>query len=147
LNCPKCRSGDIIVVDSRDVDTRTIRRRRKCESCDFRFTTYEKVELIKLSVIKRNGKGELFDRDKVIKGMEIAASGRIEIDRIEEAVEEIETKILELGEPTVSTKKIGAMVASRLKKLDEISYLRFASVYKNFSDISSFEQELTKLKK
>jgi len=146
MTCPKCKSTNTQVIDSRDVDPRTIRRRRECENCKFRFTTYEKIEHVRLSVTKRDGRVEPFDRDKIYKGMEIAASGRIGPDLLNEIVDDIEQKVIESAEPAISTKKIGNMVINKLRKLDEISYLRFVSVYKNFEQIESFQEELTKLK-
>lgn len=147
MQCPKCNSDEIQVIDSRDVDERTIRRRRECEKCKFRFSSYERIETARLTVIKRNGELEPFDREKIIKGILIAANGRIEDEKIEKIANEIELKLLEDEGRTVSSKKIGNMVIARLKKIDEVVYLRYASVYKNFENISSFEQELTKLKK
>lgn len=145
--CPKCRSNRIQVIDSRDVDDRTIRRRRDCEKCHFRFTSYERIEPSRISVIKSDGRSEQFDRNKIIKGVEIAANGRIGIDKIEKLADDIETKIAEETDNVISSKKIGNMVIRKLKKLDEVAYIRFTSVYKNFQDIDSFEEELEKLKK
>lgn len=145
--CPKCRSEKVQVIDSRDVDERTIRRRRECDDCSFRFTAYERIEPTKISVAKTDGKTEPFDRDKIIKGVEIASNGRIETETIKMLADEIETKLSEDNETTVTSKKIGNMVIKKLKKIDEISYIRFASVYKNFQDLDSFEEELEKLKK
>lgn len=147
MNCPKCKRGETQVVDSRDADGRTIRRRRECENCKFRFTTYERIEQAKISVLKRNGRNEPFEREKIIKGMQIASNGRIEDETIVDTADEIEQKLIESQESQINSKKIGQMVATRLKHLDEIAYLRFVSVYKGFDDISSFEQELIKLKK
>ncbi len=145
--CPICKSTSISVIDSRDYDAKTIRRRRECEDCKYRFNTYERIEAIKISVIKRNGRVEPFDREKIARGIKMSANDRISPDEIEEIVDSIEKRIIESGEQNVPTKKIGNMVIKRLKKIDEIAYLRFTSVYKNFKDISSFEQELIKLKK
>ena len=145
--CPKCRKGESQVVDSRDVDSRSIRRRRECLKCHFRFTTYERLEFVNLHVIKRDSSVEPFDRTKIIRGIGVAAKDRIGIELIEEIAEDIEIKIAQTPENGVHSRKIGNMVMARLKKIDEISYLRFASVYKNFEDIESFEEELEKLKK
>jgi len=147
MNCPKCKSEKLSVIDSRDTDERAVRRRRECEKCGYRFTTYERVEPIKLSVLKRSGDIEPFDRSKIFRGIVIATNGRIPDEEIEEIVDDIEQKFAENSESVVPTRKIGNMVISRLKKRDEISYLRFASVYKNFQNIDSFEEELEKLKK
>lgn len=145
--CPKCKSPDISVVDSREYDQRTIRRRRECETCKHRFSTYERIEAVRLQVSKRTGRNEPFDRDKIAKGIKIAASDRLTPAEIEEIVDDVEKRLVEFQEPIVPSKKIGNLVIRKLKRVDEIAYLRFASVYKNFQDISSFEQELIKLKK
>jgi transcriptional repressor NrdR len=145
--CPKCKNENTQVVDSRDVDSRSIRRRRECDRCKFRFTTFERVEPVRLVVIKRDGSTEPFDRDKIIRGIQIASNGRIDEEKILDIVDEIEQKLIESGDSSIASKKIGNMVISRLKKVDEIAYLRFTSVYKNFQDIESFEEELVKLKK
>ncbi len=147
MNCPKCKKSNISVIDSRDVDDKVIRRRRKCDTCQYRFTTYERIEPIKLSVTKRSGLVEPFEREKIIKGIAIASGGRIPGDKIEGIADEIEIKLTESKNSNTTSKKIGNMVIGRLKKIDEISYLRFASVYKNFENLGSFEQELIKLKK
>lgn len=147
MHCPKCHSEHIQVIDSRDVDERTIRRRRECDKCNFRFTSYERIEPIKTSVLKSDGRSESFDRNKIIKGISIAANGRISKEDINKLADEIETKIAEGGENVVSSKKIGNLVIKKLKKMDDVAYIRFTSVYKNFQDIGSFEQELEKLRK
>jgi transcriptional repressor NrdR len=145
--CPRCKSDKIQVIDSRDVDARTIRRRRECEDCNFRFTSYERVEQAKVQVEKRNGAVEPFDREKIIKGLRVAGRDRILDEQIFDIADEIEQKVIESAEPQIASRKIGNMVINRLKKLDKVAYLRFASVYKNFEDLDSFEQELIKLKK
>ena len=145
--CPKCKSDRLSVIDSRDVDDKAVRRRRECESCGYRFTTYERVEPVKLSVLKRSGNIEPFDRSKIFRGIAISSNGRISNEQIEEIVDEIEQKFVESGENVVPTRRIGNIVITKLKKLDEIAYLRYASVYKNFQNIDSFEEELEKLKK
>ena len=145
--CPKCKSENTQVVDSRDVDPRSVRRRRECDKCRFRFTTFERVEPVRLVVIKRDGNTEGFERDKITRGIQIASNGRIDEEKILDIVDEIEQKLIESGESSVTSKKIGNMVIGRLKRVDEVAYLRFASVYKNFQDIESFEEELVKLKK
>jgi len=147
MNCPKCKSENLCVVDSRDTDERSVRRRRQCDSCNFRFTTYERFEPIKLNVLKRSGGIEQFSRDKVIKGIKIAANEGLSNEQIDEIVDEIEQKLIDAGDNPIASRKIGNLVIARLKKLDEVAYIRYASVYKNFKDIDSFEQELEKLKK
>jgi len=147
MNCPKCKSEELSVIDSRDTDEKAVRRRRECEQCGYRFTTYERVEPIKLTVLKRSGEIEPFDKSKIFRGIVVASNGRISSEEIEEIVDDIEQKFAESGEGIVATRKIGNIVIGKLKKKDEISYLRFASVYKNFQNIDSFEEELEKLKK
>ena len=147
MKCPRCSSNDTSVIEKRDVDDRSIRRRRKCVRCDFRFTTYEKFEQIKLTVTKRGGKRESFDKQKIVRGIKIAGKDRLSDEKIEEIADEIERKILEQKQDPISSKKIGQIVIDCLKGADQIAYLRFASVYKNFKNLSSFEQELSKLKK
>jgi len=147
MNCPKCKTENLSVIDSRDTDEKSVRRRRECLDCGYRFTTYERIEPAKLLVLKRSGSVESFDRNKIEKGIAIASNGRICDQEIDQIVDEIEQKFLEGGENVVATRKIGNLVIAKLKKRDEISYLRFASVYKNFQDIDSFEEELEKLKK
>jgi transcriptional repressor NrdR len=147
MDCPKCRKDNTGVVDSRDVDGETVRRRRECLDCKYRFTTYERVEPIKISVIKRSGTVEPFEREKIRKGIAIASGGRIKDELIDSIVDEVEHKIILSKASEVSSKKIGKLVISRLKKIDEVTYLRFTSVYKKFDDLSSFEEELIQLKK
>jgi len=147
MYCPKCKKENTSVIDSRDVDDRTVRRRRECLECKYRFTTYERVEPIKISVIKRSGVVEPFEREKITKGIAIASGGRINEDQIEDIVDEVEQKLISSKASEVPSKKIGNLIISRLKKIDEITYLRFTSVYKKFENLGSFEQELIKLKK
>lgn len=146
MKCPKCKSESVQVIDSRDVDASSIRRRRSCEKCASRFTTYERIEPANFTVKKRGGRIEPFDKDKILRGMEVAVHGRIGLELLTEIADDIENRLILSGEHPIPTKKIGNMVVARLKKIDEISYLRFVSVYKNFEEIESFEQELTKLK-
>lgn len=144
--CPKCKSEKLSVIDSRDTDEKAVRRRRECEECGYRFTTYERVEPVKLLVLKRSGDIQPFDRSKIFRGMAIAANGRISNEQIEQIVDDIEQKFADIGENVIPSRKIGNLVIAKLKKKDEIVYLRFASVYKNFQNIDSFEEELEKLK-
>ncbi len=147
MYCPKCKNKNISVIDSRDVDDKTVRRRRNCDDCHYRFTTYERIEPVKLNVIKRSGNVEPFDRTKIIRGIKLSSSGRIPDDQIESIADEIEVKLVNSNNPGVSSRQIGDLVIRKLKKIDKISYLRFTSVYKDFENIGSFEKELTKLKK
>jgi len=145
--CPKCKSDQTQVIDSREADAKSIRRRRECEKCEYRFTTYERIEPVNLTVLKRSGKIEPFDREKIIRGITIAAKDRIDKKTISDIADEVEGKLLEAGESQIPAKMIGNVVINKLNRIDKVSYLRFASVYKNFEDIGSFEEELEKLKK
>lgn len=146
MNCPKCHNTDTDVIDSRDVDDSSIRRRRQCGKCKYRFTTYENIEPIKISILKRDGSAEPYDRNKLTKGI-IKACEKRDIDRavIEDVVDRIEQKLIEKNDNTVGSKVIGQLVIKELKNLDEVAYIRFASVYKNFSNCNSFIKEANKL--
>ena len=147
MRCLFCGHTESKVIDSRATDEgATIRRRRECLECGKRFTTYEKIESIPIIVVKKDGTRESFDRDKIINGIVRACEKRpISLKDIESVVEEIETKLYNLLEKEVSTEKIGEMVMERLQKLDDIAYVRFASVYRQFKDINSFMDELAKI--
>ncbi|MBQ2890417.1 MAG: transcriptional repressor NrdR [Clostridia bacterium] len=147
MRCLFCGHTESKVIDSRATDEgATIRRRRECLECGKRFTTYEKIESIPIIVVKKDGTRESFDRDKIINGLVRACEKRpISLKDIEGVVEEIETKLYNLLEKEVSTEKIGEMVMERLQKLDDIAYVRFASVYRQFKDINSFMDELAKI--
>ena len=147
MRCLFCGHLESKVIDSRSTDERTtIRRRRECLGCGKRFTTYEKIENIPIIVVKKDGTRESFNREKIINGILRACEKRpVSISNIEKVVDDIEAKICNLLEREVSTEKIGEMVMERLQKLDDIAYVRFASVYRQFKDIDTFMQELTKL--
>lgn len=145
--CPNC-GKETGVIDSRETEENSIRRRRECFSCGSRFTTYERIETPNLTVIKRDGREEPFDKEKIVLGMKIACQKTEVTDaQIEALADEIEQKIMGEGEEKVKSRRIGNMVIKRLKGLDEVAYLRFASVYKGFEDIESFEEEIEKLTK
>ncbi|CCZ56237.1 transcriptional repressor NrdR [Clostridium sp. CAG:1219] len=148
MNCPKCGYYESKVVDSRNVDEyNSIRRRRECLKCRNRFTTYEKIEYTPIIVIKKNGIREQFDRDKVIKGMIRACQKRpVTLEQIEKIAEEIEFELNNSLEKEIESSKIGDIVIEKLKQIDKISYVRFASVYREFKDINEFKKELNKLK-
>lgn len=148
MNCPKCGYYESKVVDSRNVDEyNSIRRRRECLKCRNRFTTYEKIEYTPIIVIKKNGIREQFDRDKVIKGMIRACQKRpVTLEQIEKIAEEIEFELNNSLEKEIDSSKIGDIVIEKLKQIDKISYVRFASVYREFKDINEFKKELNKLK-
>ena len=147
MRCPYCSYQESKVVDSRHSDEgNSIRRRRECLSCQKRFTTYETVESLPIIVVKKDNSREPFDRDKILRGMVRASEKRpVAIADIEKAVNDIEQIVQNSLEREVSTDKIGELVMDRLKMLDEVAYVRFASVYRQFKDINSFMRELTKI--
>ena len=147
MKCPFCGYTDSKVIDSRPAeDGTTIRRRRECLDCQKRFTTYEVIERMPLMVIKRDGSRESFDRVKIINGVVRACEKRpVTMAQIEGVADEIEQELRGRLESEVKTEKIGEMVMLRLKNLDEVAYVRFASVYRSFKDINTFMEALTKL--
>ncbi|MCM0760306.1 transcriptional regulator NrdR [Sporomusa sphaeroides DSM 2875] len=149
MRCPFCGVIDSKVVDSRAADEgNSIRRRRECSVCVRRFTTYEVVEEIPLMVIKKDGRRERFDRGKLLNGLLRACEKRpVPIDTIERAVSKVEKDIYNHSEREVSTRQIGESVMQHLKDLDQVAYVRFASVYRQFADINNFVQELELLMK
>ncbi|MCK4856598.1 MAG: transcriptional repressor NrdR [candidate division Zixibacteria bacterium] len=148
MKCPFCGADSDKVVDSRSVqEGRAVRRRRECQSCHERFTTYEYIERATLMVVKADQRREPFDRVKLVRGLELAAAKRpISTDQIQKLVEEVESKLFDLGKAEVSSQMIGELVTERLRELDEVAYVRFASVYRNFRDKTEFADELKKLK-
>ena len=147
MKCPFCSFGESKVVDSRSTDDNTtIRRRRECLSCSKRYTTYEKVEDIPILVVKRDAARENFNKEKIINGLITACQKRpISRKQIEDIAEDIEKSISNKMITEVNSKDIGEMVMERLKKIDEISYVRFASVYREFKDIKTFLEEIKNL--
>ena len=143
--CPFCSNVDSKVIDSRD--TRDgVRRRRECLRCGLRFTTYERVQTRALMVIKRDGRREEFNRDKLWASMTKACAKRpLPIGSIEKAIDDIEAQLANVGRAEIPSKVIGEMVMERLKKLDRVGYIRFASVYRDFRDIESFKEEVDAL--
>lgn len=145
MKCPYCGKEDSRVMDSRPTDDGSIRRRRQCDSCGKRFTTYEKVETVPLMVIKKDSKREPYDRKKLLAGIVRACYKRpISIDRMNEMVDEIETEIFNSDEKEIPTTRIGEVVMDKLKDLDAVAYVRFASVYREFKDVNTFMDELKK---
>lgn len=143
--CPKCNSEKTSVTDSRS-DGGAIRRRRECSDCGFRFTTYERVELTLPVVIKKDGSRENFDREKIRKGLRRACEKRpVSIEAIDAAVEAIEKRAVELCQKEVDSRELGELVMDELRKMDKIAYVRFASVYREFSDVSQFVDTLKSL--
>jgi transcriptional repressor NrdR len=147
MKCPYCGSRETEVVETRDSeDLETIRRRRHCTKCEKRFTTYERVENVNLVVIKKDGKREQFNRDKLKNGISRSCEKTtVSIEDIERIVVEIERELRSADSVEVESKRIGQMVAGKLKKLDKIAYIRFSSVFKRFVDIEDFEKEVKKL--
>ena len=147
MRCPYCGASEDKVVDSRSSrEGRAIRRRRECLTCAKRFTTYEYVEEPSLTVIKSDGRREPFTRQKLLNSIKIACNKRpIASDQIEAMVEDIESGIYRLPDSEISTKHIGQMVMDKLRQADEVAYVRFASVYRQFRDTTEFMEELRKL--
>lgn len=147
MKCPYCGSNQTEVVETRDNDDiGTIRRRRSCLSCGKRFTTYERVETVNLYVIKKDGRREQFDRDKLKKGILTSCEKtKVSLEQIEKIVDDIERDLRNRDSLEVTSKEIGDMIAKRLKKLDQVAYIRFASVFRRFVDIEDFEREVKKL--
>ena len=141
MRCPNCGSLDTQVKDSRPTeDSAVIRRRRVCLSCNFRFTTFERVQLRELTVIKRNGRRVPFDRDKLLRSVQIALRKRpVDAERIEQMVSKVVRELESLGENEVSSEAIGEAVMNELRDVDDVAYVRFASVYKNFREAKDFE--------
>jgi transcriptional repressor NrdR len=145
VNCPFCGHIETKVIDSRDVND-GIRRRRQCLQCDLRFTTYERLERASLFVIKKDGRREEFKREKMLRGIQIACQKRpLSAGTPETLADDIETELYQLGKTEVSSRTIGDIVMARLKKLDHIAYLRFASVYRDFEDITMLKEEVDSL--
>ena len=147
MKCPFCGYTDSKVIDSRPAEEgSTIRRRRECLACQKRFTTYEIIERLPLVVIKRDGSRQSFDKVKLINGMVRACEKRpVTLSQLEAIADEIEQELQSGLEREVSTVDIGEMVMQRLKNVDEVAYVRFASVYRSFKDINTFMEELSKL--
>ena len=144
MYCLKCGCEESKVVDSRNVnESNSIRRRRECLNCKSRFTTYEKIEYTPITIVKKNGLRQQFDRDKLISGMLRACEKRpVSVDTIEKAADQIEAELNNSMEKEVETSKLGDMVIEKLRNIDEIAYVRFASVYR---DINEFKKEINKL--
>lgn len=146
MKCPFCAYEDSKVVDTRPTEDNTIRRRRECLKCKGRFTTYEKIESSPIMVIKKDGTRQAFDRDKIINGMIKSCEKRpVSIEKIENASDRIEKNIQNSMKKEIYSKDVGEMVMEELKKLDEVSYVRFASVYREFKDLQTFVDELEKI--
>ncbi len=147
MKCPFCNYEDTKVIDSRSQDDNTtIRRRRYCEKCGKRFTTYERIDTIPMTVIKSNGTRETFDKNKLISGIMKSCNKRpITAKQIQEIADDVENAVMSSMDKEIESKEIGSMVMDRLKDIDEVAYVRFASVYRQFKDINTFMDELNKI--
>jgi transcriptional repressor NrdR len=147
MRCPSCGSLDTQVKDSRPTeDSAAIRRRRVCLTCNFRFTTFERVQLRELVVIKRNGRRVPFDRDKLMRSIQIALRKRsVDPEQVEQFVSKIVRELENLGETEISSETVGEMVMEHLRALDDVAYVRFASVYRNFREPKDFQDALDEL--
>lgn len=146
MKCPFCASRDSRVIDTREIGD-GIRRRRECQSCKRRFTTYERVAPIHLLVIKSDGRREEFDREKIMEGIQLACTKRpVSSQDMEDITDQISAELYASGEQEIPSRQIGEMVMERLRKLDQVAYVRFASVYRKFKDIDSLMEEIEELK-
>lgn len=147
MKCPYCASSETEVIETRDSeDLETIRRRRACLKCEKRFTTYERIETVNLIVIKKDGKREQFDREKLKSGiLKACEKTRVPVEKIEKIVSEVERELRGAESVEVESKKIGQMVANKLKKIDKVAYIRFSSVFRRFVDVEDFEKEVRRL--
>ena len=146
MKCPFCGKDNTKVIDSRPTDDSSIRRRRQCDECGKRFTTYEKVETMPLIVIKKDDNRESYDREKLVAGIVRSCHKRpVSLSQINTMVDEIENQIFNMGEKEIPTTTIGRIVMDKLKELDEVAYVRFASVYREFKDVNTFMDEIKKI--
>ncbi|MFC4355941.1 transcriptional regulator NrdR [Chryseomicrobium palamuruense] len=149
MRCPSCQYNGTKVVDSRPVDeNKSIRRRRECEQCGFRFTTFEKVEETPLIVVKKDGSREEFSREKVLRGLIRACEKRpVTLEQLEEIVFTIEKELRRMGNSEIKSEQVGEKVMDKLAAVDEVAYVRFASVYRQFKDINVFMEEVKEILK
>ncbi len=147
MRCPYCQHPDSDVIDTRKLHNgETIRRRRKCEACGRRFTTYERVETVSITVVKKNGEREPYDREKVMRGVRTACYRRpVPAQALEALANDIEAELMALDEPEVPSSLIGDMVMRRLRAIDDVAYIRFASVYRSFADIGKLREAVDEL--
>ena len=148
MKCPQCQSVESKVVESRDVaEGEAIRRRRECLHCAYRFTTYERIERPNLVVVKRNGTRQLFSREKILAGLQRACEKTpVTNMQLEAFVADLERELYSRGEPEIPSVEIGQAIMEKLADLNDVAYVRFASVYRNFKDIASFERELSEIR-
>ena len=149
MKCPFCGAEDTKVTDSRDsAEAFEIRRRRECEKCAKRFTTYERMETHPLVVIKKDGRREVFSREKLLGGIVKSCQKReVSMEKMEEACREIENLLRNEDKNEITSATVGELVTRKLKKLDKVAYIRFASIYKDFEDVTDFEKEIKSIKK
>ena len=148
MKCPYCGKENTRVIDSRPTDDSSIRRRRQCDECGKRFTTYEKVETLPLIVVKKDNNREPYDREKIVAGIVRSCHKRPRsMTQINDMVDDIEGQIFNMGEKEIPTTTIGSIVMDKLKDLDEVAYVRFASVYREFKDVNTFMDEIKKILK
>ena len=147
MRCPRCEATGTRVIDSRDLDAGgTIRRRRECEACAYRFTTYERPEGARLIVVKRDGSRQDFDREKLRGGLLKALQKRpVTLDRVEGAVDDIEARLRGRGDAEIPSTEIGSLATDALRELDQLAYIRFASVYHAYDDIETLQREVDRL--
>ena len=146
MKCPFCSKEDLKVLESRDVDDSKLRRRRECLACKNRFTTYETIETAPRRIVKKSGKIESFDRNKIMESIIVACEKRpVTTDKMNKVVDSIERALARRGKKDIKSSVIGTMVMNKLKALDKVAYIRFASVYKEFEDVGSFKEEIKKI--
>jgi len=147
MRCPRCNDSGTRVIDSRDLENgSSIRRRRECETCAYRFTTYERPEGARLTVVKRDGTRQDFDRDKLRTGLMKALEKRpVTLARVEQAVEEIDAGLRARGDAEVTSKEVGRLATDALRDIDQLAYIRFASVYHSYEDIGTLKREVDRL--
>ena len=147
MKCPVCLNPETKVVDSRVAsDGLSIRRRRECLECKFRFSTYEEVEILDLTIIKRDGRKEAYNRDKIIGGLKRSLEKReVSNDKFKQLVNSIERDLQALRKNEINSDEVGKIIMKHLKETDQVAYIRFASVYQSFKDVETFQKELSKL--
>ncbi len=147
MRCPRCEAEGTRVIDSRDLEAgSTIRRRRECEACTYRFTTYERPEGARLTVLKRDGTRQDFDRDKLRAGLMKALEKRpVTLARVEQAVDQIDAGLRARGDAEVTSKEVGRLATDALRDIDQLAYIRFASVYHSYEDIGTLKREVDRL--
>ena len=147
MQCPKCKAEGTRVIDSREgVDGRSVRRRRECEKCNFRYTTFERIEENLPLIVKKGGEREVYDRNKVLGGLKKACEKRpVTMEQMEEIARIIESRLIDSGDKELSSQMIGEMLIEQLQLVDQVAYVRFASVYREFSDVSEFVDALRHL--